>query len=306
MPPGSLPPQVQVFLRDWLSANNVLLKSADGHVLIDTGYGRHAPLTLALLASTRGLDREPLARIVNTHCHSDHIGGNAAVQREYGCPIALPEGEVELVANWDTKKLLLDYADQSADRFAADEVLYPGTVHVWGDLEWQALAAPGHDMGAVVFYNAEHRILISGDALWERGYGFVMPQAMEPAALPAARATLEMIARLPIRVVIPGHGDVFDDVGPALERAFARTAAFEANDARMARTALKALLTFCLLDRRAMLLADLPAFVARVGIFRDINECCLRLAAGDLAGMLVGELERVSAVTCADGWLRPA
>ncbi len=34
-----------------------------------------------------------------------------------------------------------------------------------------ALAAPGHDMGALVFYNPEHRILISGDALWQNGYG---------------------------------------------------------------------------------------------------------------------------------------
>ena len=35
--------------------------------------------TLELLASREGLDREPLERLVNTHCHSDHMGGNAAV-----------------------------------------------------------------------------------------------------------------------------------------------------------------------------------------------------------------------------------
>ena len=34
-------------------------------------------------------------------------------------------------------------------------------------------------MGALVFYNPEHRILISGDALWENGYGFVMPRCMD-------------------------------------------------------------------------------------------------------------------------------
>ena len=87
---AALPPQVHVFVRDWLSANNVLLKSRDGHVLVDTGYVRHAPLTLALLATVRGLGGEPLARIVNTHCHSDHMGGNAAVAARYRCPIAVP------------------------------------------------------------------------------------------------------------------------------------------------------------------------------------------------------------------------
>ena len=89
-----LPPQVHVFVRDWLSANHVLLKSPAGHVLVDTGYVRHVPLTLALLASPRGLGAEPLAQVVNTHCHSDHMGGNAAVARAYGCGIAVPEGEV--------------------------------------------------------------------------------------------------------------------------------------------------------------------------------------------------------------------
>jgi glyoxylase-like metal-dependent hydrolase (beta-lactamase superfamily II) len=301
-----LPPQVHVFVRDWLSANNILLKSPDGHVLIDSSYVRHAPLTLSLLRSQSGLGHEPLAQLVNTHCHSDHMGGNASIKRAYGCPIVLPEGEARLVERWDTKALLLDYADQSAERFTADEILLPGTTHVWGGLEWRALAAPGHDMGAFVYYNPEYGILISGDALWQNGYGFVMPRAMDPVALPAARATLEMIAALDVRVVIPGHGDVFMDVAPALERAFARTAAFEADDARVARHALKALLAFHLLDRRRMPLAELPAYVDRVGIFRDFNATCLGMSATDLADLLVSELVRAGAVSREDGWLVPA
>jgi glyoxylase-like metal-dependent hydrolase (beta-lactamase superfamily II) len=301
-----LPPQLHVFVRDWLSANNILMKSPDGHVLIDTGYVRHAPFTLALLRSTRGLGDEPLARIVNTHCHSDHIGGNAAIQRAYGCPVALPEGEAPLIERWDTKALWLDYADQSADRFAVDEILHAGNTYVWGGLEWQAIMAPGHDMGALVFFNPEYRILISGDALWENGYGLLMPRAIDAAALPAARATLETIAALDARVVIPGHGEIFTEIAPALARAFARTTAFEADDARVARHALKALLTYRLLDQRRMLLADLPAYVERVGIYRDLNAACLRLSPQQLADLLVHELVRSGAVTVVDAHLLPA
>ena len=83
VPVGVFPPQLHVFVRDWLSSNNILLKSRDGHVLIDSGYGRHAPLTLALLATERGVGVEPLAWLVNTHCHSDHVGGNAAIVERY-------------------------------------------------------------------------------------------------------------------------------------------------------------------------------------------------------------------------------
>jgi glyoxylase-like metal-dependent hydrolase (beta-lactamase superfamily II) len=303
MTPIALPPQVHVFVRDWLSSNNVVLRSRDGHVLVDTGYGRHAPLTLALLASERGIGGAPLAWIVNTHCHSDHVGGNAAVAAKYACPIAVPQGEAPLVERWDGKALLYDYCDQRIDRFAVDEEIVPGTTHVWGDLEWRALAAPGHAMGAVVFHNPEHGILISGDALWEHGFGFVMPPEVDPAALPAARATIEMISGLDARIVIPGHGEPFTGVAAALDRARRRLDAYRADSLRMARSALKSNFAFALLDRRRMALADVPAWVERVGLFRDFNARFFRMAPVDLAAMLVAELEKAGAVRREGGFV---
>jgi len=302
----TLPPQVRVFVRDWLSSNNVLLKSRAGNVLIDSGYGRHAPLTLALLETPQGLSGEPLARLVNTHCHSDHMGGNAAIKARYGCAIALPEGDVPAVDAWDQDALLLAYADQRAERFAYDEVICAGEAHVWGDLEWRALAAPGHDMGAVVFFNPEHRILVSGDALWANGYGLVMPTEIDPWALPATRATLNMIAGLDACVVIPGHGAPFANVGAALERAFARTAAFEADSLRTARHALKVFLSFALLDRRRLSLAGMSAYVERVRVYRDLNARFFHLTPSALAEWLITELEHARAARREGGWLVPA
>jgi glyoxylase-like metal-dependent hydrolase (beta-lactamase superfamily II) len=300
-----LPPQVHVFVRDWLSANNVLLKSPAGHVLVDTGYVRHAPLTLALLASPRGLGAEPLAQVVNTHCHSDHMGGNAAVARAYGCGVAVPEGEVAAIEAWDGKALLLDYADQAAERFVPAAALHPGKRYVWGDLAWDALAAPGHDMGALCFYNEEHRILISGDALWEHGFGFVMPPQVDEAALPATRATLESLAKLDVRLVIPGHGEPFAGFEAALGRALARVEAFEADPMRLARHALKVILTFTLLDRRSLPLAEMPAYVERVGIYREFNARFFRLPPAEFAEFLIVELERAGAVRRERGSLVP-
>lgn len=301
-----LPPQVRVFVRNWLSANNVLLHGADGHVLVDTGYVTHAPLTLSLLRSASGIGDAPLAKIVNTHGHSDHVGGNAALQAAFACPIAFPAAEAPFVDAWDTKALLYDYADQDVARFAVDERIAAGSTHTWGGLAWSALAAPGHDMGALVFFNPDERILISGDALWENGFGFVMPQAVEPGALDAQRATLDMIAALDVRTVIPGHGEVFHDVTAALDRACRRIEAFAADDARMARYALKVNLTYRLLTGRTLALADLPAYVERVGIYRDLNAAVLRLAPVALADLLVGELVRANAVRIEDGHVRAA
>jgi glyoxylase-like metal-dependent hydrolase (beta-lactamase superfamily II) len=218
----------------------------------------------------------------------------------------VPRDEAPLVERWDEAALWYSYCDQRADRFTVDKALVPGSTHVWGDLEWRALAAPGHDMAALVFHNPEHGILVSGDALWENGFGVVMPPDVDAAAIPATRATIEMIAGLGIGVVIPGHGEPFTDVAAALERARGRIAAFEADRVRVARHALKVMLVFTLLDRRRLALAELPSYVDRIGLYRDFNRLYFRLPPSEFAAMLVAELEKARAVRREDGWLVPA
>ena len=158
----------------------------------------------------------------------------------------------------------------------------------------------------LVFHNALHGILISGDALWENGFGFVMPPEIDPAALPATRATIDMLAGLDVRVVIPGHGEPFTGVAAALDRALRRVAAFEADSVRVARHALKVNLMFSLLDKQRMPLAEMPDYVARVGLYRDFNARFFGLPPAKLAELLVGELERAGAARRVDGWLTPA
>jgi glyoxylase-like metal-dependent hydrolase (beta-lactamase superfamily II) len=291
-----LPPTVHVFVRDWLSANNILLSGRDGHVLVDTGYVAHAGLTLALLDGPRGTKGAPLAKIVNTHGHSDHVGGNAAIVRRHRCPVAVPAAEAPRFAVWDERALLYAWADQRCERFPVDETIEAGSAQVWGDLEWRALAAPGHDSAALVYWNPEHRILLSGDALWERGFGFVMPRALDPTAMPEARATLDLLASLDARIVIPGHGEPFAGVGAALERAYSRLAALEADDERVARHAVKVMFTYSLLDRRRFAEADLPGYVERIGFYRELNAAVLRMPANELAALIVDELTRAGAI----------
>ena len=133
-----------------------------------------------------------------------------------------------------------------------------------------------------------------------------MPPEIDPAALPATRRTLEMLAALEVRTVIPGHGEPFSDVHAALDRAFRRLASFEADPLRAARYALKALLSFTLLDRRRLPLAGMAEYVERVGVYRDFNALFFQLPPQRFADTLIAELVAAGAVRREDGWLLPA
>jgi glyoxylase-like metal-dependent hydrolase (beta-lactamase superfamily II) len=299
-----LPAGITVLERGWLSANNILLDGPDGAVLVDSGYVAHAEQTLALI--DRALGGRPINWLVNTHCHSDHMGGNAAVHRRYGCRRSLPVGEAPIVAAWDEDALLLSYADQRAERFSFDDTFAPGDVLRMGPYDWQVLAAPGHDAHAVMFYAPGPRVLVSGDALWENGFGVLFSQMtgrMETFA--ETRSTLDAISDLDIDVLIPGHGPVFADVRAALDRAYSRLHWFEEDPGRVGRNAAKVMLTYSLLERRRMPLAELPAYVERVPILRDINRRYLALSPEAFAEWLVHELERSRAVKREDGDLVP-
>ena len=103
-------------------------------------------------------------------------------------------GIAPAVAAWDEAALLLSVADQRGERFKADHHLAAGERLQMGGFEWQALAAPGHDMDALVFHAPDARGLISGDALWRNGFGILFAEVIgSGGGLEAARATLEAI-----------------------------------------------------------------------------------------------------------------
>src|SRR5216117_188973 len=297
-----LPESIQVIERGWLSSNNVVLHPRTGAIVVDSGYGAHVPQTLALL--DRVLAGKKLARLVNTHCHSDHMGGNAAIQKKFGCPISIPQGEAPAIDNWDEQALILAVADQRAQAFSYDDTFRDGDVLQMGVLDWQVIAAPGHDTHAVMFHSPEARVLISGDALWENGFGVVFPQLFgRDTALAETRATLTAIGRLHVDVVIPGHGRPFGDPSAALERAFYRLEGYEEDITRLARHCAKVMLSFALLEKRSMPLAELPAYVARVPILAELNSRYLRMTPAAMADWLVNELERAGAARRNDGRL---
>ncbi len=297
-----LPESLLVLERGWLSANSVVFFDGGEATVVDSGYVTHAAQTVELVAhAVRG---RRLKRLINTHSHSDHIGGNAALQASFGCEIIVPAGLHATIAEWDENALLLSPLGQQAARFQHDRLIRAGEVISMGGLDWQALAVPGHDMEALAFYNPERRILISGDALWENGFGVIFSELLgEADGIAVTRATLEMLSRLAIDIVIPGHGSPFAGVDAAFARAFRRVDSFAADIDKLAWHAIKVLVSFALLERRRLPAGEFPAFVLGLPFASSINIRYLNLPEDQLVARIEHELLLVNALRREDGFL---
>jgi glyoxylase-like metal-dependent hydrolase (beta-lactamase superfamily II) len=211
-----------------------------------------------------------LARIVNTHLHSDHCGGNHALQARGGVETWVPATSVEVVRRWDEAALTYRLTDQPCPRFAVDRALVPGESIGLGAAEWQIHAAPGHDMDAILLFEPQTRTLIAGDALWESRLAIIFPELAGEDGFGPTRRTLDLIERLQPREVIPGHGRPFHDVAAALAASRERVAVFERQPERHAQHAARALLVFHLLEVREAPIDALVDWMHRTPIYRQV------------------------------------
>jgi glyoxylase-like metal-dependent hydrolase (beta-lactamase superfamily II) len=267
----ALPPGVVVLERGWLSSNNVVVLGRESASVVDSGYVSHCSQTLELV--TRVAGGRPIRLLANTHLHSDHCGGNAALQEAFaGIRTLIPPGLAAAVRDWDEVALTYEPTGQRCPRFRFDTTLQPGGMVLLGEMPWQVHSAPGHDPHSVVLFEPESRTLISADALWESGFGVVFPELEGQSAFEEVAATLDVIERLRPRVVIPGHGRVFATVDESLAKARSRLAAYVADPRKHATHAAKVLLKFKLLELQEVDWDDFLAWAEATPYLRLLHE----------------------------------
>jgi glyoxylase-like metal-dependent hydrolase (beta-lactamase superfamily II) len=279
LPQGALsdhiPTGMRVFERGWLSSNCILFDDEGGATLIDSGYVSHAEQTYQMVMHAVERLRYPtLRRIINSHLHSDHCGGNALMARRTRCALVVPEGNAYGVKHWDQRFLSFEATGHHCDRFAMTDTVSPGDILTLGGREWEVLAAPGHDVDSVMFHSKEEGVLISGDALWEDGCGAMFPTA-NPKTLKedfsAAFETLELCDALDLRMVVPGHGRPFMDIEGAIARARSRLHRLASDPSKNARHVGKVLLKYRLLDDRRMTVDTVRNMFRNVPTLRHAN-----------------------------------
>ncbi len=265
----ALPPDLVMLERGWLSSNSLLmLDDPRGAILVDTGYCTHKAQTLSLVETALG--GQAVRLIINTHLHSDHCGGNAHLSEHFGCPIWVPPNHFRSAVEWDQSALTFAATGQHCERFTPAMALQPGTTMQQAARNWQIHAAPGHDTHSVLLFEPESGVLMSADALWEHGFGIVFPEIDDEPGFDDVESTLDLIASLNARIVIPGHGRYFTDVESALNEARNRLVFFRANPRRHARHAAKALLKYHLLDIQKVASIELLDWLSHTPIYQQL------------------------------------
>ena len=212
-----------------------LLPGTDGWTLVDTGLGTPdaGERWKAELSKLDG----PLARVVITHFHPDHVGAAADVHEVSGAPVwqgVLDYAQCELVwgnPNWP-HRIQEWFRRHGAPDHVTEELVAQGSVYGpfiryqpdpvlldAGDRidDWELVAAPGHADGQLVLLR--DGILVAADHL----LGKISPTvglwpASRPDPLGDYLGALEQTIALAPRLALPGHGEpLTDPVGRARE-----------------------------------------------------------------------------------------
>lgn len=231
--------------RGYLNGNHFVFPGPKP-VLIDTAYYSGWQATRVGLAAL-GVDPARVRLIINTHTHSDHIGGNHRIQEASGCEVALHPLGAGYIRQNDTWSTWLRYYDQEAEYFTPTRELEDGETIRVGSHELTVLHTPGHASDGMVLYHPGRKVLISSDTLWEKDLAVMTLGVEGPDAVEKALASIERLAGLEVRMAYPGHGSPFSDFSGAISHARKRYQAYLKDPERVWRDQLKRIFIFTLL-----------------------------------------------------------
>jgi len=147
-------------------------------------------------------DLKPV-KLVNTHCHIDHVLGNRFISDKYNLPLVSHRGEKVVLDMQPQISAMYQIAyDPSPD---ITQFLDEGDVLSFGNSMLKVFFTPGHSPASISFYHEESEILIAGDVLFQGSIGRTDLPGGDFDTL--AKSIREKLYVLPDGVVVyPGHG----------------------------------------------------------------------------------------------------
>ena len=142
-----------------------------------------------------------ITKIINTHGHGDHIGGNDFFQQAFQCPIAIHQLDAKMLTNANLN--LSTYMEGGFITSPAKILLNDSDEITLGKHTGKIIHTPGHTQGGIGIYFAPY--LFSGDTLFQLDVGRTDLPGGDMQQL--TKSIKEKIFVLPEETtVFPGHG----------------------------------------------------------------------------------------------------
>jgi len=159
---------IQVFEFNPLQENTyILYDETKACVIVDPGcYGKEEENMLVDFIESNELNVEALW---NTHCHIDHILGNAFVKERYKTKLfihPLDEPVLKAAKVYAPHYGIFQYQEAEADTYFKE-----GEFLTFGKQQLQVRFVPGHSPGHVAFYNERAKVIVAGDVLFYNSIG---------------------------------------------------------------------------------------------------------------------------------------
>ncbi len=145
----------------------VLYDDTHEAVVIDPGcYENYEKQELKDFIDANGLR---VVKLLNTHCHIDHVFGNQFVKDTWNVGLTIHRlDEATLKA---VKAYAPSYGFQHFEEAGVDEYVQDGDVIPFGNSSLEVVFVPGHSPGHVAFYNTKEKFMIGGDVLFDGSIG---------------------------------------------------------------------------------------------------------------------------------------
>jgi len=124
--------------------------------------------TFVLSDETKEFELIPV-RLINTHCHIDHVLGNKYVSETWNLPLEAHAGEVPVLESGKQVSQMYGIAYNPSPPIA--KYIEAGDDVTFGNSTLKTLFTPGHSPASLSFLHAERKNLIAGDVLFYGSIG---------------------------------------------------------------------------------------------------------------------------------------
>ena len=108
-------------------------------------------------------------KLINTHCHIDHVVGNRFIADKYSLELEMNKHDKPMLDSLLTVAKMYNLKAEPSPEPSV--YLSEGDVIKFGNSTLKILFTPGHSPGSITFYNTEQKFMIVGDVLFQGSIG---------------------------------------------------------------------------------------------------------------------------------------